>query len=124
MAASLGFAASAEAVQGCYFQSVGSCTATNNGWLAASGGASGWWPASGSTQQSNKEYMANYTGSGSPRMMRIAMMNCSTSCTVYDVQTAAPTLSTLIYEDVRRNRRRLCQNVGGSGGYFQCGWFN
>jgi len=52
--------------------------------------------------------------------MRIAMMNCASTCTIYDLQSVGPIYGTLEYSDIQRNRRRLCQNIGGSGGYFQC----
>lgn len=68
--------------------------------------------------------MANQTGPGSPRKMRLAWLNCATTCTVNDYAPTSGIIGTLTYDDqVRKNHRLLCQNVGGSGGYFTCGWF-
>jgi len=54
--------------------------------------------------------------------MRLAWMNCATTCTVNDADFFPTNGDVGQTFGGDKNVRVLCQNVGGSGGYFVCDW--
>lgn len=96
----------------------GYCSSTT--WLGAGGGTEGWKHSSGYHTGSIAR-MYNGNCSTCPRSMGIWFLAPGAS-TPIKVETPAPTVNTWTVIHASGAYKRLCINLGGSGGYFACDW--